>query len=75
MRRLCQDGDPRNNDFFGTQHESDSLQINFRYGGDVKGLRNRLDYIQGMGFRAIYIAGTIFVRRRSTPHVVERLMN
>lgn len=42
--------------------ESDPLQINFRYGGDVKGLIRRLDYIQGMGFKAIYIAGTIFVR-------------
>lgn len=42
--------------------ESDPLQLNFRYGGDVKGLMKKLDYIQGAGFKAIYIAGTIFVR-------------
>lgn len=40
--------------------ESDPLEVNFRYGGDAKGLMRKLDYIQGMGARAIYIAGTIF---------------
>lgn len=55
------DGDPSNNDFFNTVYESDPNEVNLRFGGDVKGLFQRLDYIQGMGIRAIFIAGTPFV--------------
>ncbi|CED84497.1 modular protein with glycoside hydrolase family 13 and glycosyltransferase family 5 domains [Phaffia rhodozyma] len=55
------DGDPTNNDFFKSQYEHDLHEVNYRYGGDVKGLKKRLDYIQGAGYKAIYIAGTIFI--------------
>lgn len=55
------DGDPTNNDFFGTMFEFDPRETQMRYGGDVKGLLNRLDYIQGLGYNGIFIAGTIFV--------------
>ncbi|KAG8911787.1 Cell wall alpha-1,3-glucan synthase ags1, partial [Tulasnella sp. 417] len=55
------DGDPTNNDYFKTQFEHDWREVNFRYGGDLKGLEDKLDYIQGMGVGAIYIAGTPFL--------------
>lgn len=55
------DGDPTNNDYFKTIHENDWREQNLRYGGDLKGLAKRLDYIQGMGMGAIWIAGTIFL--------------
>lgn len=55
------DGDPSNNDFFNTTFEYDYNEVNFRYGGDIRGLERHLDYIQGMGMRAIYIAGTPFI--------------
>ncbi|KAG8897345.1 Cell wall alpha-1,3-glucan synthase ags1, partial [Tulasnella sp. 403] len=55
------DGDPSNNDYFKTLFEHDWREQNFRYGGDLKGLEDRLDYIQGMGVGAIYIAGTPFL--------------
>jgi alpha-1,3-glucan synthase len=55
------DGDPNNNDFFNTTFESDPNELNLRFGGDVRGLQRHLDYLQGMGIRAIYIAGTPFL--------------
>lgn len=55
------DGDPVNNDFFSTMFEHDQNEINLRFGGDIRGLLNHLDYIQGMGIRVIYIAGTPFL--------------
>lgn len=55
------DGDPSNNDFFGTPFESDHRETQLRYGGDLKGLVSRLDYLYGMGIRVIYIAGTPFL--------------
>ena len=55
------DGDPSNNDFFNTMFESDANELNLRFGGDVRGLERHLDYIQGMGMRGIYIAGTLFL--------------
>ena len=55
------DGDPRNNDFFGSVFESDVDEVNLRFGGDIRGLQQHLDYLQGMGIRAIYIAGTPFI--------------
>jgi alpha-1,3-glucan synthase len=36
-------------------------QTTFRHGGDLQGLVDSLDYIQGMGIEAIYIAGTPFL--------------
>ncbi|KAG6914135.1 hypothetical protein DXG01_002246 [Tephrocybe rancida] len=55
------DGDPSNNDFFKTMFESDYRETRLRYGGDLKGLVARLDYLQGMGVRVIFIAGTPFL--------------
>ena len=54
------DGIPGNNDFFKTQFEWDLTETQLRYGGDAKGLMNSrsLDYLQGMGVKSLYIAGT-----------------
>lgn len=37
------------------------MQTQLRHGGDLQGLVDSLDYIQGMGFRGIYISGTIMI--------------
>ncbi|KAJ9408695.1 putative alpha-1,3-glucan synthase [Paecilomyces variotii] len=50
-------GDPANDDANGTQFEHDLLSNQLRHGGDVKGLMDSFDYIQGMGVKALYIAG------------------
>jgi alpha-1,3-glucan synthase len=55
------DGDPSNNDFFGTMYESDWRETQLRTGGDLKGLVSRLDYLQGMGIKIIFISGTPFL--------------
>lgn len=55
------DGDPSNNDFFGTMFENDYRETQLRYGGDLKGLVSRLDYLHGMGVRVIFISGTPFL--------------
>ncbi len=55
------DGDPSNNDFFGSQYEADWRETQLRFGGDLKGLVSKLDYLYGMGVRVIYIAGTPFL--------------
>ncbi|KZT09456.1 glycosyltransferase family 5 protein [Laetiporus sulphureus 93-53] len=52
------DGDPANNDYFGTMYEWDWRETQLRAGGDLAGMRARLDYLQGMGVKAIYISGT-----------------
>ncbi|KAG9102015.1 Cell wall alpha-1,3-glucan synthase ags1 [Ceratobasidium sp. 370] len=55
------DGEPSNNDYFKTLFENDWREVNLRFGGDVRGLMRRLDYLQGMGVGTIFIAGTPFV--------------
>jgi len=45
------DGDPVNNDINGTLFETDPMFNQFRFGGDLKGLEDTLDYIQGMGIK------------------------
>ncbi|KAK2466883.1 hypothetical protein APHAL10511_001141 [Amanita phalloides] len=55
------DGDPSNNQFFGSPFETDHRETQLRYGGDLKGLVARLDYLQGMGIKMIFIAGTPFL--------------
>jgi hypothetical protein len=55
------DGNPANNDFFGTMFESDWRETQLRYGGDLKGLVSKLDYLHGMGIRVIFISGTPFL--------------
>ena len=41
-----------------TAFEHDIMQTQLRHGGDVLGLIDSLDYIQGMGMKAIYLAGS-----------------
>lgn len=55
------DGEPSNNDYFKTLFENDWREVNFRFGGDVRGLIRKLDYLKGMGVGTIFIAGTPFV--------------
>ena len=44
-------GNPTNDDANGTQFEHDLTQTELRHGGDVKGLQDSLDYLQGMGVK------------------------
>ncbi|KAL8997767.1 MAG: hypothetical protein Q9169_003016 [Polycauliona sp. 2 TL-2023] len=46
------DGDPTNNEANGTVFEHNWMTNQFRFGGDVKGLEQNLDYIQGLGIKA-----------------------
>ena len=55
------DGDPSNNDFFGTPYENDWRETQLRNGGDLKGLVAKLDYLAGMGIKVIFISGTPFL--------------
>lgn len=45
------DGDPTNNEANETVFEHNWMSNQFRFGGDVKGLQNDLDYIQGIGIK------------------------
>ncbi|KZT26358.1 glycosyltransferase family 5 protein [Neolentinus lepideus HHB14362 ss-1] len=55
------DGDPSNNDYFQTMFEQDWRETQLRFGGDLKGLVSKLDYLYGMGIRGIFISGTPFL--------------
>ncbi|CAD6563802.1 MAG: Cell wall alpha-1,3-glucan synthase ags1 [Tremellales sp. Tagirdzhanova-0007] len=57
------DGAPDNNDYFGLKYEYDQKETQLRAGGDAVGLSDPrgLDYLQAMGYKTIYIAGTNFV--------------
>ncbi|WVW86411.1 hypothetical protein I302_108457 [Kwoniella bestiolae CBS 10118] len=57
------DGAPDNNDFYGLKYEYDIKETQLRSGGDAPGLMDArgLDYLQAMGYKAIYIAGTNFL--------------
>lgn len=55
------DGDPTNNDYFQSVFEFDYRETQLRYGGDLKGLVSRLDYLYGMGIRTIFMSGTPFL--------------
>jgi alpha-1,3-glucan synthase len=57
------DGQPDNNDFYGLKYEWDYRETQLRAGGDAAGLMDArgLDYLQGMGYKSIYIAGTNFL--------------
>ncbi|PGH11011.1 hypothetical protein AJ79_05162 [Helicocarpus griseus UAMH5409] len=56
-------GDPRNDNINGTQFEHDLNSNQMRHGGDVLGLVDTLDYLQGMGIKGIYLAGTILMNQ------------
>lgn len=53
--------DPSNDNANDTRFEHDLLSNQLRYGGDAKGLQDTLDYLQGMGVKTIYIAGSPFI--------------
>lgn len=44
-------GDPTNDDINGTVFEHDVTSNQLRYGGDLAGLLDSLDYLQGMGIK------------------------
>ena len=44
-------GNPSNDDANGTQFEHDLTQTQLRHGGDIEGLKDSLDYLQGMGIK------------------------
>jgi alpha-1,3-glucan synthase len=44
-------GDPRNDNANETIFEQDTTSTQFRHGGDVQGLIDSLDYIQGFGIK------------------------
>ncbi|KAL8766393.1 MAG: hypothetical protein Q9209_006827 [Squamulea sp. 1 TL-2023] len=54
-------GDPSNDDANGTSFEHDLMANQLRHGGDVAGFADSLDYIQGLGIKAIYIAGSALI--------------
>ncbi|KAF4841864.1 Cell wall alpha-1,3-glucan synthase mok13 [Colletotrichum siamense] len=54
-------GDPDNDNANGTLFEHDIMSNQLRHGGDVEGLIDTLDYIQGIGVKGIYIAGSPFI--------------
>ncbi|CRG86853.1 alpha-1,3-glucan synthase [Talaromyces islandicus] len=56
-------GDPSNDNINGTNFEHDIYSTQMRHGGDIQGLIDTLDYLQGMGIKAIYLAGTILMNQ------------
>ncbi|KAL3455940.1 hypothetical protein BJX64DRAFT_53383 [Aspergillus heterothallicus] len=56
-------GDPSNDNINGTLFEHDLNSNQMRHGGDVQGLVDTLDYLQGMGIKGIYLAGTILINQ------------
>ncbi|KAK3385564.1 glycosyltransferase family 5 protein [Podospora didyma] len=56
-------GDPTNDNANDTLYETDMMSTQLRFGGDLAGLTESLDYIAGMGIRAIYIAGSPFINQ------------
>jgi len=45
----------------GTAFEHDIMGTQLRHGGDILGLIDSLDYIQGMGVKSVYLAGSSFM--------------
>ncbi|KZF26426.1 glycosyltransferase family 5 protein [Xylona heveae TC161] len=56
-------GDPTNDNANGSAYEHDLLSNQFRNGGDITGLKNSLDYLQGMGIKGLYVAGSPFINQ------------
>ncbi|CAG7931725.1 unnamed protein product [Penicillium olsonii] len=54
-------GDPSNDNANGTQWEQILTSNEFRHGGDVLGLVDAFDYLQGMGIKGIFLAGTPYI--------------
>ncbi|KAL3447555.1 hypothetical protein BJX65DRAFT_92734 [Aspergillus insuetus] len=56
-------GDPTNDNINGTLFEHDLNSNQMRHGGDAQGLVDTLDYLQGMGIKGIYLAGTVLMNQ------------
>ncbi|KAK3940876.1 alpha-1,3-glucan synthase [Diplogelasinospora grovesii] len=56
-------GNPANDNANDTVFEQDITSTQLRHGGDIQGLIDSLDYIHGMGVKAIYIAGSPFINQ------------
>ncbi|KAJ6154162.1 hypothetical protein N7485_012531 [Penicillium canescens] len=56
-------GDPTNDNINGTLFEHDISSNQMRHGGDVAGLLDTLDYLQGMGIKGIYLAGLVLMNQ------------
>ncbi|KAJ5273224.1 hypothetical protein N7478_008349 [Penicillium angulare] len=56
-------GDPTNDNINGTLFEHDLNSNQMRHGGDVAGLVDTLDYLQGMGIKGIYLAGLVLMNQ------------
>ncbi|KAL2820139.1 hypothetical protein BDW59DRAFT_150966 [Aspergillus cavernicola] len=56
-------GDPSNDNINGTTFEHDLNSNQMRHGGDVAGLVDTLDYLQGMGIKGLYLAGTLLMNQ------------
>jgi alpha-1,3-glucan synthase len=52
-------GDPTNDNANGTLYEQDIMSTQLRFGGDLQGLVDSLDYLQGMGIR-VYCSSPLF---------------
>ncbi len=48
-------GDPANDEVPGMKEKSDRSDLKGRHGGDIRGLKDHLSYITGMGFTAIWL--------------------
>lgn len=56
-------GDPTNDNANGTVFEHEVMGTQLRFGGDIQGLVDSLDYIQGMGIKGLYVAGSPFINQ------------
>lgn len=48
-------GDPTNDNIAGMREKADRQNPSGRHGGDIEGIRQRLDYISDLGFTAIWL--------------------
>ncbi|KAK1753174.1 family 5 putative glycoside hydrolase family 13/Glycosyltransferase [Echria macrotheca] len=56
-------GDPSNDNANQTAFEVDILSTQLRAGGDISGLVDSLDYLQGLGIKALYVSGSPFINQ------------
>lgn len=56
-------GDPTNDNANNTVYEQEVMGTQLRFGGDIQGLVDSLDYVQGIGVKAIYIAGSPYINQ------------
>ncbi|KAF1984700.1 glycosyltransferase family 5 protein [Aulographum hederae CBS 113979] len=56
-------GDPENDNINMTSYEVDPLSNQLRNGGDIAGLMDSLDYLQGFGIKGLYVVGSPFINQ------------